>query len=185
MASLEYITPLPATSPFLFTDSSEDSNPPEASGSSEVPPSQDPYVTNVSRWKSRVTTRSSLPSDFSIAHVIASHGTHRRATILILPEEAILLGRPYRTLPNTEGYVRLDEPGQALFGTSTRVVSPRLGYPLVRALRHSEAFLHCVLPHYLLFIHRLHQSHHQEIPPIDSVPPSTPVMGSLAPTHAD
>ncbi|GKE65057.1 hypothetical protein Tco_1519218, partial [Tanacetum coccineum] len=48
-----------------------------------------------------------------------------------------------------------------------------------------------VLLHYLLCIHRLHQSHHQEIHQrgpciyLDSVPSSTPVMGSLAPTRAD
>ncbi|GJT06056.1 hypothetical protein Tco_0840518 [Tanacetum coccineum] len=41
MDSPEYITPLPATSPFLYTDS------PEASNSSNGPPSQDPYVTTV------------------------------------------------------------------------------------------------------------------------------------------
>nr|GFB40324.1 hypothetical protein [Tanacetum cinerariifolium] len=36
----------------------------------------------------------------------------------------------------------LDAPGQAHSGSSTRVVSPRLGYPPVRAPRHSEAFFH-------------------------------------------
>nr|GEW63317.1 hypothetical protein [Tanacetum cinerariifolium] len=49
MASQEYITLLPATSPFLFTDSSEDSNPSEASDSSEAPPLQDLYITTVAR----------------------------------------------------------------------------------------------------------------------------------------
>nr|GEU67886.1 putative reverse transcriptase domain-containing protein [Tanacetum cinerariifolium] len=39
MASPEYITPQPATSSFLFTDSSEDSDPSEAVDSSEAPPS--------------------------------------------------------------------------------------------------------------------------------------------------
>nr|GFA26554.1 hypothetical protein [Tanacetum cinerariifolium] len=47
-----------------------------------------------------VTTRSSSPSDFPIAHVTASPGTCRRASILIGPGEAIPLGRPYRTRPN-------------------------------------------------------------------------------------
>ncbi|GJU44901.1 hypothetical protein Tco_1202167 [Tanacetum coccineum] len=58
-----------------------------------------------------------------------------------------------------------------------------------------------VLLHYLLCIHQLHQSHHQEIhqrdhciagpsrkrcrSPVDFVPSSTPVMRSLAPTRAD
>nr|GEV86035.1 hypothetical protein [Tanacetum cinerariifolium] len=49
MASPEYIIPLPATLPFLFTDSSEDFDPSEAFDSSEAPPSQDPYVTTVAR----------------------------------------------------------------------------------------------------------------------------------------
>nr|GEX99492.1 putative reverse transcriptase domain-containing protein [Tanacetum cinerariifolium] len=70
MASPEYITPLPATLPFLFIDSSEDSDPSKASDSSEAPPSQDPYVT-------KVTT-----------------------PIRIRPGEAIPLGRPYRTRPS-------------------------------------------------------------------------------------
>nr|GEV60541.1 putative reverse transcriptase domain-containing protein [Tanacetum cinerariifolium] len=39
MASPEYITPLPPTSPFLFPDSFKDSDPSEAFGSSEAPPS--------------------------------------------------------------------------------------------------------------------------------------------------
>ncbi|GJZ97999.1 hypothetical protein Tco_0670452 [Tanacetum coccineum] len=41
MDSPEYITPLPATSPFLYTDSHK------ASDSSDGPPSHDPYVTTV------------------------------------------------------------------------------------------------------------------------------------------
>ncbi|GJZ91474.1 hypothetical protein Tco_0663401 [Tanacetum coccineum] len=45
--SCEYITPLPATLPFLYTDSSE------ASDSSDGSPSQDPYVAIVARWRSR------------------------------------------------------------------------------------------------------------------------------------
>nr|GEY99735.1 hypothetical protein [Tanacetum cinerariifolium] len=47
-----------------------------------------------------VTTRSSSPSDFLIAPVTASHGTRRRATILIRTGKAIPLGQPYRTRPN-------------------------------------------------------------------------------------
>nr|GEZ47905.1 hypothetical protein [Tanacetum cinerariifolium] len=92
--SIEYITALPATSPFLYTDSSE------ASDSSDGPPSQDPYAITVARWRSRVTARSSSPSDFPIAPVTASPRIRRRAAILIRPGEAIPLGRPYRTHPN-------------------------------------------------------------------------------------
>nr|GEU46007.1 hypothetical protein [Tanacetum cinerariifolium] len=79
MASPEYITSLPATLPFLFTDSSEDFDPSEASDSFEAPPSQDPYVTNVARLRSRVTTCSSSPSDFPIAPVTTPPGTRQRA----------------------------------------------------------------------------------------------------------
>ncbi|GKG37484.1 hypothetical protein Tco_0447657, partial [Tanacetum coccineum] len=72
MDSLKYITPLTTTSLFLYTDS------PEASDSSNGPPSQDLYVTTVA----------------------PPPGTRRRAAILIRPRKAIPLGRPYRTRPN-------------------------------------------------------------------------------------
>nr|GEZ15245.1 hypothetical protein [Tanacetum cinerariifolium] len=57
----------------------------------------------------------------------------------------------------------LDAPGQAHSRSSTRVVSPRLGYPSVRAPDIVRNLVIGVLLHYLLFIHRLHQSHHKEI----------------------
>nr|GEW85767.1 reverse transcriptase domain-containing protein [Tanacetum cinerariifolium] len=140
MASPEYITPLPATSPFLFTDSSKDFDPSEASDSSEAPPSQDPYVTT--------------------AHS----------------------------------------------GSLTRVVSPRLDYPPVRAPRHSEAFHRWCATLLSTFYppttsesssrdsseRPLHSSSHSAGPsrkrcrsPNDSIPSSTQVMGSLAPTRVD
>ncbi|GKG33490.1 hypothetical protein Tco_0433649, partial [Tanacetum coccineum] len=65
MDSLEYITPLPVTSPFLCTDSSD------------RPPSQDPYVSTVARWRSRVIACSSSLSDFPIALVTAPPRTRR------------------------------------------------------------------------------------------------------------
>ncbi|GKC70911.1 hypothetical protein Tco_1116794, partial [Tanacetum coccineum] len=71
MDSLEYITPLPATSPFLDTDFSE------AFDSSDGPPLQDPYVATVARWRSSVTVRSPSPSDFPIAPVTAPPRTCR------------------------------------------------------------------------------------------------------------
>ncbi|GKE20682.1 hypothetical protein Tco_1432194, partial [Tanacetum coccineum] len=94
MGSPEHITPLPATSPFLFTDS------PEGSDSSDRPPSQDPYVTVVAQWRSRAAARSSSPSDYPIAPVTTPPGTHRQAAILIRTGEAIPFGRPYHTHPN-------------------------------------------------------------------------------------
>ncbi|GJY39788.1 putative reverse transcriptase domain-containing protein [Tanacetum coccineum] len=156
MDSLEYITPLPATLPFLYTDSSE------AFDSSDGPPSQDHYVATVAHWRTMVTARSPSPSDFPIA--------------------------------------------LAHYGSSTRDVSPRLGYPSRRASRHSEAFRRwCAAPLSTLYPpttsesssgdlseRPLHSSLHSVGPsrkrcrsPVDSVPSSTPVMGSLAPTCAD
>ncbi|GJR73105.1 hypothetical protein Tco_0085470 [Tanacetum coccineum] len=100
----------------------------------------------------------------------------------------------------------LDAPDQAHSGSSTRDVSPRLGFPLKRAPRRSEAFRHwCAAPLSTLYplttsesssgdsLERpLHSSSHSAGPsrkryrsPVDSVPSSTPVMGSLAPTCAN
>nr|GEU43375.1 reverse transcriptase domain-containing protein [Tanacetum cinerariifolium] len=161
MAYPEYITPRPTTSSFLFTDSSKDSDPSEASDFSNALPSQDPYVTTIACWRSRVTTHLSSPSDFPIALVTALPGT---------------------------------------------LVSPRLAYPSVRALRHSEAFRRwCATPLSTFYPpttsesssgdsskRPLHSSSHSAGPsrkrcrsPANFVPSSTPVTGSLAPTRAN
>ncbi|GJX26534.1 hypothetical protein Tco_0232830 [Tanacetum coccineum] len=154
MDSPEYITPLPATSPFLYTDSLE------ASDSSDRPPSHDPYVTTV-------------------------------ASILIRPGKAIPLGRPYRTRPNRPRRVMtarmrvgplpalhssgLDAPDQAHSGSLARDVSPRLESSSGDSTKrppHSSS-------------HSTGQSHKRCSSPVDSVPSSTPVMGSLALTRVD
>ncbi|GJR22007.1 hypothetical protein Tco_0970534 [Tanacetum coccineum] len=244
MDSPEYITPLPATSPFLFTDS------PKASDSSDGPPSQDPYVATVARWRSKEAARSSLPSDYPIAPITAPPGTRRPAAILIRLGEAIPFGQPYRTHPDGPRKVMtarkrvgpllarklalrhvsprssdhrpssfssssdsspvhssgLDSPDQAHSGPSTRVVSPRLGYLPRRAPRHSKAFHRwCAAPLSTWYPpttsesssgdsseRPLHSYSHSSGPsrkrcrsPADSVPSSTPVTGSLAPTRAD
>ncbi|GJX68260.1 hypothetical protein Tco_0303987, partial [Tanacetum coccineum] len=91
-------------------------------------------------------------------------------------------------------------------GSSTRDVSPRLCYPPRRAPRRSETFRRwCAAPLSTLYPpttsesslgdsseRPLHSSSHSAKPsgkrcrsPVDSVPSSTPVMGSLAPTRAD
>nr|GEY64710.1 hypothetical protein [Tanacetum cinerariifolium] len=171
-------------------------------------------------------------------------------TILIRPEEAIPLVRPYSTRPNAPrrvmtirkrvgplparklGWRRvsprssyhnpsssssptnslpvhssgLDAPVQAHSGSLTRVVSPRLGYPPVRALRYSKAFHHwCAAPLSTFYPpttsesssgdsseRPLHLSSHSVGPSrkrcrslTDYVPSSTSVMGSLAPTRAN
>ncbi|GJS62291.1 hypothetical protein Tco_0657075 [Tanacetum coccineum] len=100
----------------------------------------------------------------------------------------------------------LDASDQAHSGPSTRDVSPRLCYPPRRAPRRSEAFRRwCAAPLSTLYPpttsesssgdsseRPLHSSSHSARPshkrcrsPVDSVPSSTPVMRSLAPTHAD
>ncbi|GKF46815.1 hypothetical protein Tco_0136617 [Tanacetum coccineum] len=91
MSSPEHISSLPVISPFLCTDSFE------APDSSDGPPSQDPYVATVARWRSRVTAHPSSSSEFPIAPVIAPPMIRRRSSILIRPGEAIPFGRPYRT----------------------------------------------------------------------------------------
>ncbi|GKD49229.1 hypothetical protein Tco_1278205, partial [Tanacetum coccineum] len=219
MSSSEHISPLPAISPFLCIDSSK------APDSSDGPPSQNPYVMIVARWRSKVASRPSSLSEFPITHVTAPLGIRRRSAILIRPGEAIPFGRPYHTHPNGPRKLLtarkrvgplpahrlawrhasprvsdhrsssssssldslpvhssgLDAPDQAHSGSSTRDVSPRLGYPLRRAPRRrdsSERPLHS-------FSHSAGPSHKICRSPVDSVPSSTPIIGSLAPTCVD
>ncbi|GJR99199.1 putative reverse transcriptase domain-containing protein [Tanacetum coccineum] len=143
MDSLKYITLLPATSPFLFTDSSE------ASDSSDGPPSQDPYMTVVACWRSRVTTHSSSPSDFPIAPVTAPPRTCRRAARILAWRCVSPHSSDHRpsssSSPTDSSPVHssgLDAPDQAHSGSSTRVVSPRLGYPPSSSGDSSERPLH-------------------------------------------
>nr|GFB11540.1 hypothetical protein [Tanacetum cinerariifolium] len=93
MDSPEHITPLPATSPFLCTDSSEDSD------SSNAPPSQDPYMTTIAHWRSKVASHPSS-SEYPIAPIVAPPGTRQPPATLVRPREAVLFGRTYRTRPN-------------------------------------------------------------------------------------
>ncbi|GJS84483.1 hypothetical protein Tco_0751024 [Tanacetum coccineum] len=100
----------------------------------------------------------------------------------------------------------LDASDQAHSGSSTRDVSPRLCYPPRRAPRRSEAFHRwCAAPLSTLYPpttsesssgdsseRPLHSSSHFAGPsrkrcrsPVDYVPSSTLVMGSLAPTRVD
>ncbi|GKE85927.1 hypothetical protein Tco_1559669, partial [Tanacetum coccineum] len=208
MSSPEHISQLPAISPFLCTDSSE------APDSSDGPPLQDPYVATVARWRSRVTTRPLSSSEFPTTPVTAQSGIRRRSAILIWPGEAIPFGRPYLThlnrprkllttrervgpLPDRRLAWRhvsphfsnhhpssssssldsspvhssgLDASDQAHSGSSTRDVPPRL-YSSERPLHSS---LHSVGP-----------SRKRCRSPVDSIPSSTPVIGSLSPTRAD
>ncbi|GKE63482.1 hypothetical protein Tco_1513849, partial [Tanacetum coccineum] len=207
MSSPEHISLLPAISPFLCTDSSE------APDSFDGPPSHDPYVAIVAHWRSRVTARPSSSSEFPIALVTASPWIRRWSSILIRPGEAIPFGRPYRTHLNgprklltarkrvgplparrlASGHASprssdhrssffssssdflpvhssgLDASDQAHSGSSTRDSSS--GDSLERPLRSSS--------------HSARPSRKRCRSTVDSVPSSTPVMRSLAPTRAD
>ncbi|GJS42826.1 hypothetical protein Tco_0567869 [Tanacetum coccineum] len=90
MSSLEHISPLLAIPPFLCTNSSK------ASDSSDGPPSQDPYVATVARWRSRVTTRPSSSSKF---HISCYCPAWYSSTVndSYPTQEAIPFGRPYCT----------------------------------------------------------------------------------------
>ncbi|GJT19096.1 hypothetical protein Tco_0877802 [Tanacetum coccineum] len=109
ISSPEHISPLPDISPFLCIDSSE------APDSSDGPPSQDPYVATVARWRSRVTASPLSSSEFPIAPVTASPRIRRWSAILIRPGEAIPFGRPYRT--------HLSRPRLGIMATSAIVIS--------------------------------------------------------------
>ncbi|GJR02948.1 hypothetical protein Tco_0525932 [Tanacetum coccineum] len=180
MSSPEHISLLPTISPFLCTDSSE------APDSSDGPSSQDPYVMVVAHWRSKVALRPSSSSEFPIALVTALPGIRRQSAILIRPGEVIPFGRPYRThlngphssLVHSSG---LDAPDQAHSKSLTRDVPPRLCYPLRRAPQHrdsSERPLHSSS-------HFAGSSRKRCRYPVDSVPSSRPVMGSLTPTRVD
>ncbi|GKD72162.1 hypothetical protein Tco_1330444, partial [Tanacetum coccineum] len=136
MSSSEHISLLPAISPFLCTDSSK------APDSSDGPPSQDPYVATVARWRSRVTTRpSSSSSEFPIGPVTTPEAfCHWCAALL-----STLY--PPTTLESSSG----DSSERPLHSS---LCSARPSRKRCRS-------------------------------PVDSVPSSTPVMGSLAPTRTD
>ncbi|GKF13263.1 hypothetical protein Tco_0054725, partial [Tanacetum coccineum] len=126
MSSPEYISPLPAISPFLCTDSSE------AFDSSDGPPSHDPYVATVARWRSSVTTRPSSSSEFPIAPVTAPPGICRRlAWRHASPRSSD--HHPSSSSSSSDSSPvyssGLDAPDQAHSGSLTRDVPPRLCYP--------------------------------------------------------
>ncbi|GJZ53185.1 hypothetical protein Tco_0608070 [Tanacetum coccineum] len=213
MSSPEHISPLPAILPFLCIDSSE------ASDSSDGPPSHDPYVATVARWRSRVTSRPSSSFEFPIALVTASPRIRRRKRVRPLPSRRLAsrhaspCSSDHQSSSSSSSLdsspvhsLGLDVSDQAYFRPSNRDVSPRLCYPPRRAPRRSEAFCRwCAAPLYTLYPpttsesssgdsseRPMYLSSHSARPSrkrcrslVDSVPSSTPVMGSLAPTRAD
>ncbi|GKF46627.1 hypothetical protein Tco_0136429, partial [Tanacetum coccineum] len=134
MDSLEYITPLPATSPFLYTNSFE------AFDSSNGPPSQDLYVATVSCQPYR--TRPNGPQRVMTARKrVGPLPARRLAWRRVSPYSSD--HRPSSSSSSSDSSpvysLGLDAPDQAHSGSSTRDVSPRLGYPSRRAPRRSEA----------------------------------------------
>nr|GEX45021.1 hypothetical protein [Tanacetum cinerariifolium] len=143
MDSPKYITPLPATSLFLYTDSSE------ASDSSDGPPLQDPYAITIARYRIRVTTcrpyrtRPNGPRRvMTVRKRVGPLPTRRLAWRHVSPRS--LDNRPSSSSSPTDSSPvhssGLDAPDQAHSGSLIRVVSPRLGYLPVTTPRHSEAF---------------------------------------------
>ncbi|GJZ17324.1 putative reverse transcriptase domain-containing protein [Tanacetum coccineum] len=211
MSLPEHISPLPAILPFLCTNSSEAPNSPDE------PPSHDPYVMVVARWRSKAIpfgrpyrTHLNGPRKLLTARKrVRPLPAHRLAWRRASPRSSdhstpFSLFHASDSLPvHSSG---LDAPNQAHSGSSTRDVPPRFCYPPRRAPRRSKAFHRwCTAPLSTLYPpttsesssgdsseRPLHLSSHSAGPsrkrcrsPIDSVPSSTPVIGSIAPTRAD
>ncbi|GJW16834.1 hypothetical protein Tco_0024270, partial [Tanacetum coccineum] len=187
----------------------------EAPDSFDGPPSQDMYVMAVACWRSKVASRPSSSSEFPIAPVTAPPGIRRRSAILIRPGEAIPSGRPYRThLNGSRKLLTMRKrvgplPARRL---AWRRASPHSSdhHPFIFGFFASsffdEAFRRwCADPLSTLYPpttsesslgdsseRQLHSSSHYARPsrkrcrsPVNSVPSSTPIVGSLALTRAD
>ncbi|GJW57358.1 hypothetical protein Tco_0104089 [Tanacetum coccineum] len=178
----EHIFPAPANSPFLRTDSLR------APDLLMDHHRQEPLCFYRFRWRSRVTKRPSSSSEFPIAPVTAPPRIRRRlAWRHASPRSSD--HHPSSSSSSSDSWpvhsLGLDAPDQAHSGSSTRDVFPRLGYPPRRAPRcKSSSGDSSERP--------LHSSSHSARPSskrgrsqVDSVPSSTLVMGSLAPTRAD
>ncbi|GJQ97299.1 hypothetical protein Tco_0008438 [Tanacetum coccineum] len=134
----------------------------------------------------KVASRPSSSSKFPIAPVTAPPRIRRRERAGPLPARRLAWRRASPRSSNHHSSSSsssldsllvhssgLDAPDQVHSGSSTRDVSPRLGYPPRRSPRRSKAFRRwCAAPL-------------STLSPVDSVPSSTPVIGSLAPTHTD
>ncbi|GKE41313.1 hypothetical protein Tco_1468597, partial [Tanacetum coccineum] len=209
MSSPEHISPLPSILPFLCTDSSE------APDSSNGPPSQDLFVATIAPILIRpgeaipfgrpYRTHLNGPRKlFTARKRVARRLAWRRASPRSSNHHPSSSSSSSDSLPVHS--LGLDAPDQAYSGSLTRVTSPRLGYPPRRAPRRSETFRRwCAAPLSTLYPPTtlesslgdssetpLHLSSHSAGPsrkryrsPVDSIPSSTLVMGSLASTRAD
>ncbi|GKD95461.1 hypothetical protein Tco_1379358, partial [Tanacetum coccineum] len=216
MSSPEHISPLPAISPFLCSDSSK------ASDSFDGPPSQDPYVATIRR-RSAILIRPGEAIPFGRPYRTHLNGSRKLLTARkrVGPLPARRLAWRHASPSSSDHHPSssslssdsspvhssgLNAPDQAHSGYSTKDVPPRLCYPLRRAPRRSEAFRRwCAALLSTLYPpttsesssgdsseRPLHLSSHSAGPSrkrcrslVDSVPSSTPIMGSLAPTRTD
>ncbi|GKA29222.1 hypothetical protein Tco_0715467 [Tanacetum coccineum] len=123
LPSPEHVSTLPATLPFLCTDSFEAS-----SDSSDRPFSPDSHETVVARWRSKVALRSSSSKTSSPTHelpptvfhiVPAPPGISLRHGILVLIGQVIPYGRPYRT--QRDGVLKMLTARKRVHPVPTRV----------------------------------------------------------------
>ncbi|GJS24175.1 reverse transcriptase domain-containing protein [Tanacetum coccineum] len=165
----------------------------DAPDSSDEPPSQDPYVAT----RCSLEEHGPLPARrLASRHASPRSSDHRSSSSSSSSDSSLVHS------------LGLDAPDQAHSGSSTRDVPPRLCYPLRRAPRRNEAFHRwCAAPLSTLYppTHQVSSGDFiRETPvkfilhillgpslqgyvdsPVDYVPSSTQVMGSLTPTHAD
>ncbi|GJR59944.1 hypothetical protein Tco_1502106 [Tanacetum coccineum] len=178
MSSPEHISPLPSILPFLCTNSSE------APDFSDGPPSQDPYVMAVARWRSKsaITIRPGEAILFGRPYRTHLNGPHKLLTArkIVGPIPACRLAwrrvsprssdhRPSSSSSSSDSLPvhssGLDAPDQAHSGSSIR------DYSSERPLRSS--------------LHSARPSRKRCRSSVDSIPSFMPVMGSLAPTRTD
>ncbi|GKB28710.1 hypothetical protein Tco_0868111 [Tanacetum coccineum] len=209
MSSPEHISPLPAISPFLCTDSFE------APDSSDEPPSirrrlailirpgevipfGRPYRTYLNGLRKLLTARKRV-GPIPARRLASRHASPRSSDHHSSSSNSSLDSSPVHSSS-------LDASNQAHSRSSTRDIPPRLCYPPRRAPRRSEAFHHwCAAPLSTLYPPTTsesssgdsskrprHSSSHSAGPyrkrcrsPVNSIPSSTPVLGSLAPTRID
>ncbi|GJR71307.1 hypothetical protein Tco_0083672 [Tanacetum coccineum] len=213
MSSLEHISPLLAISPFLCTDSSE--APDSSDGPPSQDPYVATVAHWRSRVTARPSSSSEFsialvtaPPGIRRRKRVGPLPARKLASRHALPRSSDHHSSS-SSLSSDSSPVHssgLDVSYQAHSGSSTRDVSPGLCYPLGRAPRRSEAFRRwCVASLSTLYPpttsesslgdsseRPLHSSSHSAGPSrkrcrssVDSLPSSTPVMRSLAPTRAD
>ncbi|GJX72406.1 hypothetical protein Tco_0309577 [Tanacetum coccineum] len=182
MSSPEHISLLPAISPFLCTDSSE------APDSSDGPPSQDPYVATVAHWRSRVISHPSSSSEFPIAPVTAPPGIRQR----LLTARKRVGPLPARRLASRHASPRSSDHRSSSSSSSSDSSPVHSSGLDALDQAHSRSSTIDVSPRLDSSERPLHSSSRSAGPSckrcrslVDSVPSSTPVMGSLAPTRTD